>query len=402
MSASSGRHYLAIPGPSVMPDEVLRAMHRPGPNIYAKEQGDLMAGLLADLKTVARTTRQAAMYIANGHGTWEAALANVLAAGDHVLVLATGRFAHGWAHMARQLGIATEVLDFGLRSAVDLQRVNEALAADKSHRYKAVLAVHVDTATSVLNDIRGLRAVIDAAGHPALLMVDCIASFGCDAFETDALGVDVMVAACQKGLMTPPGLGFVFFSERAAAVRAKMERVSSYWDWNKRSSPDEFYEYFCGTPPTHHLYGLRAALTMILDEGIEAVWQRHLLLSRGIHAAVEAWGANGPMELNIADPQCRSSAVTAIRIGAPLGTELREWLVEHAGVTLGIGLGMAEPNDPEWHGFFRIGHMGHINRQMTMGVLGSIDNGLKSLGIAHGGGALEAASVVLSEGHQSA
>ncbi|OED34405.1 septum site-determining protein [Chromatiales bacterium (ex Bugula neritina AB1)] len=399
MSASNGRHYLAIPGPSAIPDEVLRAMHRPGPNIYGQPQGDLQAGLLADLKKVARTTQHAAMYIANGHGTWEAALANVLACGDRVLVLATGRFAHGWATMARQLGIETEVIDFGLRSPVDLQRVSDALAADVNHRYKAVLAVHVDTATSVRNDIRGLRDVIDSANHPGLLMVDCIASLGCDPFETDALGVDVMVAACQKGLMTPPGLGFVFFSERAAQVRAQMRLVSSYWDWTKRCSPDEFYEYFCGTPPTHLLYGLRVALDIILEEGMEAVWERHELLARGIHAAVEAWGAKGPMELNITNPEHRSCAVTAVRIGAPQGTQLRDWLSEQAGVTLGIGLGMADRSDPEWHGFFRIGHMGHVNRQMVMGVLGSIDTGLKTLGIEHGNGALDAASVALAGKH---
>ncbi len=396
MTLSNGRHYLAIPGPSVIPDQVLCAMHRPGPNIYATEQGELMAGILRDLKSVARTSHDAAMYIANGHGAWEAALANTVAPGDRLLVAATGRFGHGWAGMARAMGAEVDVIDFGLRSPIDASRITQALRKDTQHKYKAVMAVHVDTATSVLNDIPALRKAIDDAGHPALLMVDCIASLGCDPFETDVWGVDVMVAGCQKGLMTPPGMGFVFFNDKAADVRAQMKIVSSYWDWNKRSRPAEFYEYFCGTPPTHHLYAQRAALDMIMAEGVEAVWSRHRVLARATCAAVEAWGNGGPIELNISDPQNRSNAVSAVRIGAPHGTALRTWVTANAGVTLGIGLGMAQPDDPEWHGFFRIGHMGHINAQMVMGVLGSIDAGLKALSIDHGSGALQAATEIIA------
>lgn len=398
MTLSNGRHYLAIPGPSVIPDQVLSAMHRPGPNIYATEQGELMAGIVRDLKAVARTTGEAAMYIANGHGAWEAALANTVAPGDRLLVLATGRFGHGWAAMASAMGADVEIIDFGQRTPLDAARAAAMLEQDTEHRFKAVMAVHVDTATSVRNDIPALRKAIDETGHPALLMVDCIASLGCDPFETDAWGVDVMVAGCQKGLMTPPGMGFVFFNQKAAAVRAQMKIVSAYWDWNKRAHPAEFYEYFCGTPPTHHLYGLRASLDLIMEEGVAAVWERHRVLASAICAALEAWGDGGPVELNITDPEFRSNAVTAVRIGAPHGTALRDWVSTHAGVTLGIGLGMADSKDPAWHGFFRIGHMGHINGQMVMGVLGSIDAGLKSLSIDHGAGALEAASGIIAQG----
>jgi len=395
MSHLSGRKLLAIPGPSVIPDQVLQAMHQPGPNIYAAAHNEMLAGVMADLKTVARTVQNAAMYIGNGHAVWEAALANVLSAGDRVLVLATGRFAHGWAAMATTQSIETVVLDFGLRAPVDMQQVTQALTDDKQHRFKAVLAVHVDTATSVLNDVSALRQALDAADHPALLMVDCIASLGCDRFETDAWGVDVMVAACQKGLMTPPGMGFVFFSDRAAEVRNSKALVSTYWDWNKRAAPDEFYQYFCGTPPTHHIYGLQVALQMILEEGIENVWRRHGIISRAVATALDNWGSPGPVEMNITEPQHRSCAVTAVRIGAPDGTRVRDWVEEHCGVTLGIGLGMADNTDPAWHGFFRIGHMGHMNGQMIMAVLGSIDMALKALAIPHGSGALEkAASVV--------
>lgn len=399
MSLSNGRHILAIPGPSVIPEQVLQAMHRPGPNIYAPEQWDLMAGIQADLKKLARTSHHCAMYIANGHGAWEAALANVLSAGDQVLVLATGRFGHGWAAMARSLGIETEVLDFGLRSTIDLAKVQAALEADTSHRYRAVLAVHVDTATSVLNDTKALRDTIDKAGHPALFMVDCIASLGCDQFEMDDWGVDVMVAGCQKGLMTPPGMSFVFFNDKAASLRSAKPLVSPYWDWTLRASPDEFYQYFGGTPPTHHLYGLRVALDMIHQEGVKSVWNRHKVLSTAIGTAFDTWGSDGPLELNIKTAENRSCAVTAVRAGAPDGTRIREWVYDNAGVTLGIGLGMADNKDPEWHGFFRVGHMGHVNSQMVMGVLGSIDAALKALNISHGGGALDAASSIIAANH---
>ncbi len=388
---ANGRPYLAIPGPSVMPDEVLRAMHRAAPNIYEGELHDVTKSLFPDLKRLARTTGGAAIYIGNGHAAWEAALANVVAPGETVLVLATGRFCLGWGEMAKAMGIGVEVVDFGMQSDIDADRAETALRADKEHRIKAVLAVHVDTSTSVLNDIAGVRAAMDAAGHPALLMADCIASFGCDRFEMDAWGVDVMVTACQKGLMTPPGLGLVFANDRARAVRDTMARVSMYWDWRRRMDPAEYYQYFAGTAPTHHIYGLRAALDMIHAEGVEAVWARHAQLARAIWVAVETWGAGGAMRLNIGDAAKRATGVTAIELGGNDGARLRSWVEHNAGVTLGIGLGRT-PTEA----FFRIGHMGHVNAQMVMGSLGAIDSGLKAEGIAHGHGALDAASAVIA------
>ena len=398
MSLANGQRYLAIPGPSVMPEAVLRAMHRTAPNIYEGELVDMMGALVADLKRVARTRHEAAIYISNGHGAWEAALSNVMAPGERVLVPATGRFGHGWADMATGLGGETQIIDFGRQTPFDLNRIEEALRADKEHKIKAVLATHVDTSSSVRNDIAGLRAALDAAGHPALLMADCIASLACDVFEMDAWGVDVMVAASQKGLMVPPGLGFVFFSDRAAAVRNQMERVSRYWDWTPRTNPEMFYQYFGGTAPTHHIYGLRAALDMLHEEGMSEVWMRHSILAQAIWAAVEAWGQGGPMSMNVADPAHRSHAVTSVRLGAPLGTQLREWVQNEVGMTLGIGLGMSEENDPKGDGFFRIGHMGHVNAQMVLGVLGGIEAGLSALDIPHGSGALAAAAKVIAAG----
>ena len=398
MSLTQGRPYLAIPGPSVVPDAVLRAMHRAAPNIYEGDLIDMTAGLIPDLRTVARTQGHVAIYISNGHGAWEAALANTLAPGARVLVPATGRFGHGWAEVAQLQGLMPEIVDFGRRAPADPDRLEAILRADRAHEIKAVLATHVDTSTSVRNDIAALRAAIDAAGHPALLMADCIASLACDRFEMDAWGVDVAVAASQKGLMLPPGLGLVFFNDRAAAARDRLERVSRYWDWRMRAAPEMFYQYFGGTAPTHHLYGLRAALDMIAAEGLDAVWHRHAVLARTIWAACAAWARAGALEMNIADPGCRSNAVTALRLPPPGGTRLRDWVTQNTGVTLGIGLGMAEPGDPAWHGFFRIGHMGHVNAHMVLGALAAIEAGMQARDIPHGDGALAAAAAAVADG----
>jgi alanine-glyoxylate transaminase/serine-glyoxylate transaminase/serine-pyruvate transaminase len=396
MSLSQGRQYLAIPGPSVMPDRVLQAMHQPCPNIYEGGLIEMTHSLIPDLKYVAGTVGHAVIYIANGHGAWEAAVSNVLAAGDTVLVLATGRFCVGWGEMASSLGVNVETIDFGGQDAIDVSQVQDHLRADTSGRIKAVMAVHVDTSTSVLNDISALRKAMDASGHGGLLMVDCIASLGCDEFRMDDWGVDIMVSACQKGLMTPPGIAFVFFSEKAAETRNNMERVSAYWDWNPRVEPELYYQYFCGTAPTQHLLGLREALDMIREEKLPHIWQRHETLAKAVWAACSAWGQDGPLLMNISDPAFRSRAVTALAIGAPDGKKLRRWTEYQAGVTLGIGLNMATAEDPKADGFFRIGHMGHVNAQMIMGTLGSIQAGLIALDIPHGAGGLDAAAQALA------
>ena len=396
MSLSQGRQHLAIPGPSVMPDRVLQAMHQPCPNIYEGGLIEMTHSLIPDLKYVAGTMGNAVIYVANGHGAWEAAVSNILAAGDTVLVLATGRFCVGWGEMASSLGVEVETIDFGGQHTIEYDQVRDHLRADTSGRIKAVMAVHVDTSTSVRNDISALRGAIDASGHNALLMVDCIASLGCDEFRMDDWGVDVMVSACQKGLMTPPGIAFVFFSEKAGAVRNAMERVSAYWDWNPRVEPDLYYKYFCGTAPTQHLLGLREALDMIREEELPQIWARHEALASAVWAACSVWGQGGPLMMNIADPALRSRAVTALAIGAPGGTRLRRWTEHQAGLTLGIGLNMATLEDPNADGFFRIGHMGHVNAQMIMGTLGSIQAGLIALDIPHGPGGLDAAARVLA------
>lgn len=396
MTLASGRSHIAIPGPSVMPDAVLQAMHRPAPDIYDPELLAMVQGMVPDLKMVAQTAHDLAIYIANGHGTWEASLANVVAPGETVLVPTCGRFGHGWADMARGLGAKVEILEHGRQTPIDPERVRAALLADKGQQIKAVLAVHVDTSSSVKSDMLALRRVLDETGHPALLMADCVASLGCDVYRMDAWGADVTVTACQKGLMTPPGIGFVFFNQKAAQVRAAMPAVSRYWDWTPRANPDWFYQYFGGTAPTHHLYGLRAALDLIKAEGLEQVWARHERLAGAIWAAVAHWGEDGPIRLNIAERSQRSHAVTALSLGKGNGDRLRAWCRDVAGVTLGIGLGVEDPDDPTASGYFRIGHMGHVNAHMILGLLGVMEAGMSALDIPHKAGGVVAATQALA------
>lgn len=397
MALQYGRPQLSIPGPSIIPDRVLAAMHRPSPNIYEGELVEMSAGIFPDLKSLAGTKHNAAMYIANGHGAWEAAICNSFSKGDKVLVLVTGTFGIGWAEMAKTLGVEVELLDFGMRTAANPQVVTDRLKRDKSHEIKAVLTVQTDTASSAQNDIPALRAAINAANHPARFMVDCIASLGCERHEMDNWGVDVMVSGCQKGLMTPPGLSFVFFNDKAAQARKTADLVTPYWDWTQRAMPDRYYQLFGGTPPALQLYGLREALKILVhEEGIEAAWTRHDRFARALWAALDAWGSQA-MIANVAAPEQRSRAVTTVRAATPFATNLREWCEHKAGLTLGIGLGLAQPDTMEWDSIFRIGHMGHLNVPMMMGTIGTIDAGLKYLNVPHGSGACEAAAQVISE-----
>ncbi len=393
MSLARGRPYLAIPGPSPLPESVLQAMMRPSPNIYAGELVDMTHSIAPDLKKVAGTEGDVAIYISNGHGAWEAALSNILSRGDTVLALATGRFGHGWIDIAKGLHINVQTLDFGVEEPVDHAKVEDALRADTDQKIRAVLMVHVDTSSSIKSDVTAVRKALDAAGHPALLAVDCIASLGCDHYAMDKWGVDVTISASQKGLLCPPGLGFVWFNDRAAAARKTADLASRYWDWQPRANPELFYQYFGGTAPTHHLYALRAALDLILNEGLDSVWHRHETLARAVWAAVDQWGTSGDMRLNVANPKHRGHSVTSIHLGDGNADRLRAWTEENAGITLGIGLGREPMTD-----WFRIAHMGHVNAHMTLGVLAAIEAGLTALDIPHGAGALDAAARIAAAG----
>ncbi len=396
MKLSRGRSQVAIPGPSIIPDRVLNAMHQAAPDIYGAELMSMTDGIYRDLRRVARTAGEVIVYLGNGHAAWEAALSNLLAPGDRALFVSTGRFTHGWAEMARGLGIAVDLLEFGFRSDVDAAVLTERLRADAAHGYRAVLLVQTDTASAVSNDIPAVRAALDAAGHPALLMVDCVASLGCERFDMDAWGVDVMVAAGQKGLMVPPGLAFTFHGPKADAARVPCR--SPYWDWKPRLDPVVFYKRFCGTPPTHHLFGLRVALDMLLEEeGLEAAWARHRVFAETIWAAVEHWGQDGDLELNIEDRAKRSAAVTAIRTGPGDAKRLRAWCSD-AGLTLGVGF--VAP-DADGDSMFRIGHMGHNSPPMILGALATIEAGLGALGIPHRPGGVVAAAAVIAAAQEA-
>jgi alanine-glyoxylate transaminase/serine-glyoxylate transaminase/serine-pyruvate transaminase len=391
MVVRAGREFLAIPGPTTMPDEVLRAMHRPALDIYSQEMIDLSDSLHADLSKLFATSGRAYIHIANGHGAWEAALSNVLSRGDKVLVLESGRFAIGWGNTAAAMGAEVEVLKGDWRRAIRPAEVEARLRQDKDHTIKAILAVQVDTASGAYNDIEAIGKAIKAAGHPALFMVDTVASLGCMPFEMDAWGVDVAMSGSQKGLMTPPGLGFVAANDRAREVHKKANMRTPYWDWTEREGA-EHYRKYAGTAPVHHLFALRQAIDMILEEKLETVFLRHRLLAEAVRRAVAVWAEGQVIGFNIAEAGERSNTVTTVTMGGGYDpVALQQYCKEKCGVVLGVGIG-------ELHGqAFRIAHMGHVNAPMILGTLGVIEVGLNALAIPHGKGGTAAAIDWLGE-----
>ncbi|MCP3855100.1 MAG: alanine--glyoxylate aminotransferase family protein [Actinomycetia bacterium] len=387
MSLSQGRPMVAIPGPSIIPDRVLSAMNRPMPNIYDGELLEISDSLLADLPTVARTSGHTFITVSNGHGAWAMALTNTLSRGDKVLVLESGRFAIGWGEMAQVSGVEMEVLAAESdRVPVDPAAVEERLRADTGHEIDAILCVQVDTANSVRNDIAAIGRAIESAGHPALFMVDCIASMGCEHFEMDDWGVDVTVAASQKGMMVPPGLGFVWANDKALAAHQNADLRSGYWDWTARMDHTAHYLRYAGTPPVQSIFGLREALDMIAEEGIENVWARHEVLAGAVREAVRTWATPGGFELNIGDPNAHANSTTTILTGSIDADRLRQVCSAEAGLTLGLGIG-------EFGGrAFRIGHMGHLNPPMILGTLGTIEASLAAMGAPTGGSGVAAAA----------
>lgn len=396
MTVRHGREFLAIPGPTNIPDEVLAAMHRPAIDIYSGEALEITDRLHAGLKRVFGTAGHTYIYAANGHGGWEAAIANCLSPGDKVLVLESGRFAIGWGQMAETLGAVAEGLPGTLRQAVDPAALEARLRADTAGEIKAILVVQIDTAIGVVNDIPAIRHAMDAAGHSALLMVDTIASLGCMPFEMDKWGVDVAVAGSQKGLMTPPGLALVAASDKAMAAHQTAGLRSVYWNWTRRDGPLH-YEKYCGTPPEHLLFGLDKALSLLFEEGLENVFERHRLLASAVGHAVAVWAEGGAFEFNIERPAERAPSVTTIRMTegqdpATLATFCRE----RCGVILGIGIGELRGKA------FRIAHMGHVNAPMILGTLASVEVGLAALGMPHGKGGIQAAVDSLGEALKNA
>src|SRR5262245_32316604 len=313
MTLASGREFLSIPGPTTVPDEVLSAMHRPAIDIYSGALVEVTDSCLADLRRVFRTEGRVYIYAANGHGAWEAALVNVLSRGDTVLVLESGLFAAVWGEMARVLGLEVETLPGSWRRAVDPAALETYLRADRAGRIKAVLAVQVDTASGIVNDIPAIRQAIDAAGHDALLMVDAIASLATMPFDMDGWRVDVAVAGSQKGLMTPPGLSFVAAGRDALAAHRSAGLRSRYWDWTERDG-EQHYQKYCGTPPEHLLFALRKALDLLFAEGLENVFRRHRLLAGAARRAVGVWAEGGAFDFNVLEPSERADSVTTVRM----------------------------------------------------------------------------------------
>lgn len=391
MPVANGREFLMIPGPTTVPDRVLRAMHRPAIDIYAGPLVDITDGCLDDLRLIFRTEYRPYIYISNGHGAWEAALTNTLSKGDKVLVLESGRFAINWGLLGEFNGLDVEVLPGDWRHAVDPNAVEARLRKDSSNEIKAVLVAQIDTATSVCNDIPSIASAIASAGHPALFMVDAVASLATTPFEMDAWNVDVAVSGSQKGLMTPPGLGFVAAGPRAKAAAKTADLKTQYWDWGFRGG-EMHYEKYCGTPPVHLLFGLREALDMILEEGLDEVLRRHARLAEAARAAIGVWSDGGAIQFGIKDPSSRSNAVTTALMDNP------DRLIDHCrdeyGVTIGGCIG-------GWQGKgWRLGHMGHVNAPMLLGALGVIESALIALDIPIGeSGCAAAARSLAVSGH---
>ena len=384
MTVANGREFLSIPGPTNVPDAVLAAMQRPAIDIYSGEMIAITDSCLADLKALFQTTGRTYIYAANGHGGWEAALSNVLSRGDQVLALASGRFAIGWGEMATMMGAKVEVLEAGWRRAVDPAAVEERLKRDKAHAIKAVLVVQIDTASGVINDIAAVRKAMDAARHPALLMVDCVASLGCVPFDMDGWGVDVAMSGSQKGLMTPPGLAFVAANDKAREIHKTANMRTLYWDWTFREG-EIHYQKYCGTPPEHLLFGLRKAIDMLKEEGVPQAIRRHELVAEATRAAVSKWAEGQVLAFNIANGSERANSITCVLMQGRDPQPLLDYAREKCGVVLGVGLGDLGGKA------FRIAHMGHCNAPMVLGTLGAVEMGLKALSIPHGTGGVQAA-----------
>ena len=384
----AGRHFLQIPGPTNVPDRVLRAMDMPtidhrGPGFQA-----LGREVLEGVRNVFRTAGPVVVYPASGTGAWEAALVNTLSPGDRVLMFETGHFATLWRELATRLRLEVEFVPGDWRSGVPAAALEERLRADGGGAIRAVCVVHNETSTGVATDIPALRRAIDAAGHGALFMVDTISSLGSIDYRHDEWGVDVTVAGSQKGLMLPPGLSFNAISGKALAAHAESRSVRSYWDWSAMLGPNAsgFFPY---TPATNLLYGLREAVHMLLEEGLDAVFARHARHAEATRAAVEAWG----LEILARDPAERSNSLTAVLMPAGHDADrFREVVLDGWDMSLGQGLGRLKGR------VFRIGHLGDFNDLMLAGTLAGVEMGLARAGVPHRPGGVQAALSRLARG----
>ena len=381
----TGRHFLQIPGPTNVPDRVLRAMDMPTIDHRGPEFAQLGLDVLEGCKAVFRTKNPVVIYPSSGTGAWEAAIVNVLSPGDKVLMAETGHFATLWKNLAEKFKLEVDFLAGDWRRGAQPAEIEAHLLADRERRIKAVMVVHNETSTGVTSRIHEVRKAIDRAKHPALLLVDTISSLGSIEYEHDAWGVDVTVSCSQKGLMLPPGLGFNAVSEKALLAAKANQTSRSYWDWHEiiQQNKNGSWPY---TPATNLLYGLKEAIKMLMEEGLDNVFARHLKLAAATRAAVRAWN----LEILCQDPKEHSPILTAVVM--PTGHDadhFRDVALKNYDMSLGAGLSKVKGK------VFRIGHLGHFNELMLMGTLSGVEMALDVAKVPHKAGGVLAAMEVL-------
>jgi alanine-glyoxylate transaminase/serine-glyoxylate transaminase/serine-pyruvate transaminase len=385
VSYQSGRHFLQIPGPTNVPDRVLRALSAPTIDHRGPAFSRLALEVLDGVKRVFQTSGPVVIYPSSGTGAWEAALVNTLSPGDKILMFETGHFATLWRNMAEKLGLTVEFVPTDWRRGVDPVVVEERLSEDRE--IKSVMVVHNETSTGCTSRVREIRAAMDRVGHPALLMVDTISSLGSIDYRHDEWGIDVTIGCSQKGLLLPPGLGFNAISERALAASESARLSRSYWDW-RAMLDDNLRGFFPYTPPTNLLYGLREALDILFEEGLENVFARHDRYAEATRQAARAWG----LEVLCENPEEYSSSLTAVLVPSGCDAdELRRVILEDFNMSLGTGLGKLKGR------VFRIGHLGDFNDLMLVGTLGGVEMGLAIAGIPFSKGGVTAALDYLTD-----
>jgi alanine-glyoxylate transaminase / serine-glyoxylate transaminase / serine-pyruvate transaminase len=391
MPKPRGRHFFANPGPTNIPDSVLRAMDRPSIDFADPEFIEVYEAAFDGVKRVLRTGQQLFMYNASGHGAWEASLTNLLSPGDTIVVLESGYFSDEWASMARSHGLEVRTIEADWRRGVDVADLRRALAADTSHVIKAVCVVHNETATGMMLPLPAIRDAIDTTGHPALFLVDTISSLGSLEFRMDDWKIDCVVGGSQKGLMLPTGMSFTAASGKAMAAHANAKLRRFYFDWTMMANRPQ--KSFIGTIPVNAFYGLRQSIRLLDEEGLDNVIARHARLAEATRRAVRVWaGNNGPQLFGIA-PDRLSNSVTAVLMPEGFNADvLRKTVRERFNVSLGGGLGRLSGR------IFRIGHLGDLNEPMLLGALAAIEMGLRIEAVPHGRGGVDAAMAFLAEG----
>jgi alanine-glyoxylate transaminase/serine-glyoxylate transaminase/serine-pyruvate transaminase len=390
MTNTSGRHFLQVPGPSNVPDRILRAIARPTIDHRGPEFSRLALELLEDLKPIFKTRGKVMIFPSSGTGAWEAGLVNTLSPGDKVLMFETGQFATLWKEMAVNLGLEVHFVASDWRHGADPDQVESILGEDRNRSIKAVCVVHNETSSAVTNSVPAMRKVMDRAKHPALLMVDTISSLASMDYRHDEWEVDVAIGGSQKGLMLPPGLGFNAVSDKALAASKSARLPKSYWEWQPMLAANKsgFFPY---TPATNLLYGLRESLHMLHEEGLENVFERHSRHAEATRRAVRAWG----LETVCADPQRHSSSVTAVFVPPSANAdEFRKVVLDNFNMSLGSGLGRLAGR------VFRIGHLGDFNDLMLAGTLSGVEMGLELAGVPHSPGGVAAALEYLTHAAQ--